>query len=146
MPSEIWEMSELRHLKLTGVINIGDDDDDEHMMRKFVEKELRTISYVGITPTLLKTGFLESIPNVRNMKIYWRAFALPSGAVVDLSHLHKLRTLTCGSQSGEDGRHFLPALRFPCSLKRLTLYRCMIFPVVLTALCALPSESGQLLF
>ncbi|KAH6816733.1 hypothetical protein C2S51_021553 [Perilla frutescens var. frutescens] len=135
VPSEVREMSELKHLKLNKIFNI-----EEGYMIKFVRKKLQTILYVRITPSLMTWGFFESIPNIKNLGLYFPELA-SSSEVVDLTHLHKLQTLRCFSQFNEDTgcRFLLHTLRFPSSLIKLTLFRCVIFGRFMTTLCALPN-------
>ncbi|KAH6808672.1 hypothetical protein C2S51_026455 [Perilla frutescens var. frutescens] len=126
VPSEIWEMAELRHLKLNNGIII-----EEGYMITFVRKKLQTLSnYVWVTGSLMRSGFFESIPNIKNLGLCFRK--LPSSTeVVDLTHLHKLQTLSC--------RFLLQTLIFPSSLRKLHLYECVIFGRFMTTLCALPN-------
>ncbi|KAH6778809.1 hypothetical protein C2S52_010046 [Perilla frutescens var. hirtella] len=140
VPSEIWEMSELRHLKL--VRNIICIKEGNYMI-KFVRKKLQRLSnYVWVTgPLLIRSGFFESIPNIKKLGLYFPE--LPSTTeIVDLTHLHKLQTLRCFSLLiNEDAgcRFLLQKLRFPSSLGKLELYNCVIFGRFMTSLCALPN-------
>ncbi|KAH6808894.1 hypothetical protein C2S51_026677 [Perilla frutescens var. frutescens] len=135
VPSEIWEMSELRHIKLSKVIffEVG-------YMMKHVQKKLQTICYVRLTPSLVWRGFFESIPNIKKLGIYCDIIPFSE---VDLTHLHKLETLRCYSKLrmtlNKHGCRFLPTLRFPSGLKNITIYGCVIFGRVMTTLCALPN-------
>ncbi|KAH6831965.1 hypothetical protein C2S53_019827 [Perilla frutescens var. hirtella] len=133
VPSEIWEMPELRHLKFDAQMYM-----EEGYVIEFVRKKLQTISYwVRITGPLIRRGFFKSIPNIKNLGLYFHE--LPSiTEVVDLTHLHKLQTLrcTCISRLEED---VLQKLRFPSSLRKLTLYKCVIFGRFMRTLCALPN-------
>ncbi|KAH6831898.1 hypothetical protein C2S53_012773 [Perilla frutescens var. hirtella] len=135
MPSEIWEMSELRHLELVGFVILI----EEGYMIKFVREKLQTISYVRINPSLMRRGFLESIPNIKKLGVYFDALEF-SSEVVDLTHLHKLQTLRCYSNLNVDGcRFLLSTLRFPSSLGKLNLGCCVLFGRFMTTLCALPN-------
>ncbi|KAH6831933.1 hypothetical protein C2S53_012808 [Perilla frutescens var. hirtella] len=131
LPSQIWEMSELRHLKLKDTqfwIEYG-------YRKTFVQKKLQTISTVNLDH-LISRGFLGYIPNIKNLGICCRF--LPSSAV-DLRHLHKLQTLKCSFDSPSEGdRSFVATLIFPSSLRKLSLCECAISHKVLTTLCALP--------
>ncbi|KAH6808642.1 hypothetical protein C2S51_026425 [Perilla frutescens var. frutescens] len=133
VPSEIWEMPELRHLKFDAQMYI-----EEGYVIKFVRKKLQTISYwVRITGPLIRRGFFKSIPNIKNLGLYFHE--LPSiTEVVDLTHLHKLQTLRCTCISGLE-EDVLQKLRFPSSLRKLTLYKCVIFGRFMRTLCALPN-------
>ncbi|XP_047965776.1 putative late blight resistance protein homolog R1B-16 [Salvia hispanica] len=129
VPDEIWEMSELRHLWLVTLIEIG-----KGYKIRFVHKKLQMIYFVRITPSLIRNGFFEIIPNIRSLGIYY----LDSPDVeVDLSHLHKLKNLKCFSVLTKDGSCFLNKLRFPCSIRKLVIIDCVVFRSFLTTLCAL---------
>ncbi|KAH6808645.1 hypothetical protein C2S51_026428 [Perilla frutescens var. frutescens] len=135
VPSEIWEMSELRHLKLgMNTIYIKEGN-----WIKFVRKKLQTLSYVWVTGPLIRWGFFEGIPNIKKLGVYFPE--LPSSIeVVDLSHLHKLQTLKFFSELSNDGYRFLlQKLIFPSSLRKLSLCECVIFGRFMTILCALPN-------
>ncbi|KAH6816674.1 hypothetical protein C2S51_021494 [Perilla frutescens var. frutescens] len=136
VPSEIWEMSALTHLKLArSVICI-----EEGYRIKFVQNKLQTIFCVKITGRLIRMGFFESIPNIKKLGLYFPK--LPSSTeVVDLTYLHKLQTLRCSSELNEEAgcRFLLQKLRFPSSLRKLTLFECVIFGRSMTTLCELPN-------
>ncbi|XP_057771685.1 putative late blight resistance protein homolog R1A-10 [Salvia miltiorrhiza] len=132
-PAELWEISELRHLIMLGVyLRIGDD-----YMKKIVLKKLQTIQSVRISPSVIRRGFLESIPNIKSLKIWCEvAGSSAMSEVVDLSHLHKLQSLSWDSFFGQCYVH---ALKFPSTLRELNLRNCVITPAGTTALCALPN-------
>ncbi|KAG6402685.1 hypothetical protein SASPL_134887 [Salvia splendens] len=131
LPSEIWEMSELRHLKLYTTIEIGNGYNIRCACKK-----LQTIYFVRITPSLIRGGFFEIIPNIISLGIYY----IDSPDIeVDLSHLHKLEKLRCESELNKDGSRFLHQLRFPCNIRKLILVGCVVFRSFLTTLCALPN-------
>ncbi|XP_057771679.1 putative late blight resistance protein homolog R1B-16 isoform X1 [Salvia miltiorrhiza] len=126
-PTELWEMSELRHLIILGTrLRIGDD-----YMKKIVLKKLQTLRGVRISPSVIRRGFLESIPNIKSLEIWYEVEGSSGKSeVVDLSHLHKLQTLTWRSSR-------VP--KFPSTLRELNLGDCVITPAATTALCALPN-------
>ncbi|KAH6816734.1 hypothetical protein C2S51_021554 [Perilla frutescens var. frutescens] len=135
VPSEIWEMSELTNFNLVKkMIRI-----EEGYMIEFVREKLQRIRFVRITPSLMSRGFFESIPNIKNLGVYFPELA-SSIEVVDLTHLHKLQTLRCSSELNEEAgcRFLLQKLRFPSSLRKLVLVDCVIFGSVMSSLCALP--------
>ena len=82
LPSEIWEMSELRRLELITLTEIGVE-----CMFRSVHKKLHKIFFVRITPSMIRNGFFESIPNIISLGIH---FEDSPDIEVDLSHLHKL--------------------------------------------------------
>ncbi|KAL1531582.1 putative late blight resistance protein R1B-16 [Salvia divinorum] len=130
-PSEIWEMSELRHLRLDTLIEVG-----KGYEIRFVHKKLQTIYFVWITPSLIRSGFFEIIPNVIRLGIYYED---SPDIEVDLSHLHKLENLRCQSELNKDGSRFLNKLRFPCSIRKLVIVDCVVSRSFLTTLCTLPN-------
>ncbi|KAG6431401.1 hypothetical protein SASPL_109480 [Salvia splendens] len=127
--SELWEMYELRDIKMKGIII-------QIRKIKFDLKKLQTLSTVLITPKLISIGFSERIPNIMRLGIYYED--LPN-IEVDLSHLLKLKILRCQSQLDKDGSRFLHKLRFPSNLRKLTLIRCVVFRSLFTTLCTLPN-------
>ncbi|KAH6816681.1 hypothetical protein C2S51_021501 [Perilla frutescens var. frutescens] len=129
VPSEVWEMSELRHIKLNTIICI-----EEGYMIKFVRKKLQTLCFVYVTPSLMRRGFFESIPNIKYLGVVFGDELASSSEVVDLTHLHKLQTLRFASQAG---CRFL--LIFPSSLRKLSLVNFVIFGRFMRTLCALPN-------
>ena len=58
---------------------------------------------------------------------------------VDLSHLYKLENLRCQSDLNEDGSCFLNKLGFPHSIRKLTIFYCVVFRSFLATLCGLPN-------
>ncbi|XP_057780094.1 putative late blight resistance protein homolog R1A-10 [Salvia miltiorrhiza] len=128
-PAELWEMSELRHLIMLGIYLRIEDD----YMKKIVLKKLQTIWNVKLTPSVIRRGFLESIPNIKSLGIGY--VVKGSCEVVDLSHLHKLQTLSWSLMYWQ----YLHALKFPSSLRELSLVFCVITPAATTALCAIPN-------
>ncbi|XP_057771639.1 putative late blight resistance protein homolog R1B-16 [Salvia miltiorrhiza] len=131
-PAELWEMSELRHLiMLDADLRIEDD-----YMKKIVLKKLQTIRSVRLSPSVIRRGFLESIPNIKSLGIrYDLEGSSGMSEVVDLSHLHKLQTLIWSSL----GDQYLHVPKFPSTLRELSLEFCVITPAATTALCALPN-------
>ncbi|KAI3450840.1 hypothetical protein Pfo_007505 [Paulownia fortunei] len=126
VPSELWEMSELRHIKFKKtVIWI-----ESGYWKNFVQKELQTISATNLYG-LIESNFLGSIPNIKNLGICFDFF--PTG-VVDLSHLHNLQTLKC-MLLGTFGY----ILSFPPSVRKLTLSECDIPPRFMTTIGLLPN-------
>ncbi|KAG6384761.1 hypothetical protein SASPL_153579 [Salvia splendens] len=122
VPSDLWELSELRHVKFSAKFKIKE--------AKFIHKKLQTLSCVLVVPSLIRSGFFETIPNIRKLGIYCEG---SPEIEVDLSHLHKLEKLKC------EGSRFLHKIRVPCNLGKLTLVGCVVFQSLLTTLCALPN-------
>ncbi|KAL0388822.1 UNVERIFIED_CONTAM: putative late blight resistance proteinR1B-8 [Sesamum radiatum] len=117
LPSEIWQMPELRHIKFrNSYISI-----DREYQIPFVHDKLQTISVMDAA-LLISSNNLGSIPNIKNLGIYsW----LPPRNVIDLSLLPKLETLKfsdfCLIDHGD-----LSKVIFPPSIRKLTLRWCKI--------------------
>ena len=86
VPCELWEISQLRHLKLIRKFKIKETT--------FVHKKLKMLSRVWVLPSLNRSGFFETIPNIRKLGIYYED---SPEIEIDLSHLHKLENLKCQS-------------------------------------------------
>ncbi|KAH6806967.1 hypothetical protein C2S51_028075 [Perilla frutescens var. frutescens] len=127
VPSEVLEMSELRHLKLDTVIII-----EEGYLNKKIKEKLQKLNMVTCNPLFFKT-----IPNIKKLGMYCDKIAYDE--VVDLSHLHKLETLKCEFDFYGAGVFTMARARLPFSLRKLTLIECAIFDRVLKTLCALPN-------
>ncbi|XP_047962102.1 putative late blight resistance protein homolog R1A-10 [Salvia hispanica] len=127
--SGIWEVSELRHIKLKTLIRV-----EEGYKMKLVHKKLQTLYHIRITPSLIRSGFFAMIPNIIKLGIN---YVHSPCIVVDLSRLHKLESLRCQSDLKRDGRHFLQKLRLPCSLRKLNVAHCVLFRSFLKTLCGL---------
>ncbi|XP_047948745.1 putative late blight resistance protein homolog R1B-16 [Salvia hispanica] len=112
VPSELWDMHELIHIKFKETVfkirNI-----------KFDLKKLQTLYTVRVTPKLISSGFFERIPNIIRLGIYYED---SPNIVVDLSHLHKLEILYCNSELDKDADETnFPKLRelFVCDCYKL---------------------------
>lgn len=130
LPSEIWEMSELRHVKVkkpTIWIDSGN-------MKTLVHEKLQTICTTSLYD-LIEGNVLRRIPNIKNLRT--SSPISPSG-LVDLRHLHKLETLKCTSWFSPSARTFLSSLRLP-PVRKLTLSECTIPSKFMETLCSLPT-------
>ncbi|XP_057772137.1 putative late blight resistance protein homolog R1A-10 isoform X2 [Salvia miltiorrhiza] len=125
-PTELWEMYELRHLITLRTCLMMKED----YVTKTVLKKLQTIQTVHLTPSMISGGFLESIPNIEKLGIFYYG-----SEVVDLTHLHKLKALMWCSDYGT----LIRRLKYPSTLRKLTLNCGLMSPVAMTALCALPN-------
>lgn len=118
-------MPELRHLKVHPLIDVEDG-----AMMDFVHEKLHTVVFVRVTPSLLRSGFFDSIPNIRRLGMFFEGEL--SSSVFDFSHLHRLRTLRCSNS-------YLLSTVFPSNIRKLFLSHCDMSPAVSMSLCALPS-------
>ncbi|KAL3812685.1 hypothetical protein ACJIZ3_013953 [Penstemon smallii] len=109
VPSEIWEMTQLRHFKTKGIWEIETGSN-----KNIVHEKLQTLSTVYQSKSLI-----ETTPNLIELRIM--SF---DNMAIDLSCLHKLEKLKCCMLGG------LPSClsRLTCSpsLKNLTLKKCVI--------------------
>ncbi|KAL1546803.1 putative late blight resistance protein R1B-16 isoform X1 [Salvia divinorum] len=128
-PFELWQLSELRNLNISGLELLRDED-----MKYGVLKKLQMVSIVFLTDSVIRNGFFKRIPNIMMLGI---DDFLRTSMTIDLSHLHKLEILRCTSGSFGECSHYLPRVRFPCNIRKLFLGICVINPGVLTTLCAL---------
>ncbi|XP_057773787.1 putative late blight resistance protein homolog R1A-3 [Salvia miltiorrhiza] len=126
-PPDLWEMSELRHLISLGACLVIRD----YYLKKPVLMKLQTMWYVTLCASEIG-DFLERIPNIE--KLLFSADGPELSEVVDFTHLHKLQTLSWRSFN-----KFLCRFKFPSTLRKLSLMSCVITPVAMTALCALPN-------
>ncbi|KAK4405536.1 putative late blight resistance proteinR1B-12 [Sesamum angolense] len=109
LPSEIWEMPELRHIKFKKTrINI-----DDAYRKKNVQRKLQTISCTTLDQ-LIDCNLLGNIPNIKNLGIH-----SANTIHVDLSHLHRLEILKCSARKWS--RTSISKLNFPPSIRKLTL-------------------------
>ncbi|XP_057773793.1 putative late blight resistance protein homolog R1A-10 [Salvia miltiorrhiza] len=125
IPSEIWEMPELRCLKLKG-----------STMRysggriSSVRGKMQTISTLQLH-MLLEIDFFTSFPNMRSLEL--DSVGYDSESALDLRHLHKLEKLVCSSRFPSTG-HLLHNLRLPLTMRKLTLNKCAIPPEFMSTL------------
>ncbi|XP_047951645.1 putative late blight resistance protein homolog R1B-8 [Salvia hispanica] len=126
--SELWRISELRHIRLVMTIF-------EIQEIQFDLKKLQTLFHAWVTPKLISSGFFKRIPNIIRLGIYCED---SPNIEVDLSHLRKLEKLSCQSNLNHDGSRFLRNLRLPFHLRKLSLLECVVFEILLSTLCALP--------
>ncbi|XP_057772103.1 putative late blight resistance protein homolog R1A-10 [Salvia miltiorrhiza] len=108
LPAEIWQMTELRHVKFGGAYISGVGYSD------WILEKLQTISSIGFP----SVKFLGRIPNIKYLGI-------TSSRCSDLFHLHKLETLKFSCFRG-DPRVSISGLRLPPSVRNLSLTRCEI--------------------
>ncbi|XP_057772101.1 putative late blight resistance protein homolog R1B-16 [Salvia miltiorrhiza] len=129
VPSEIWEMPELRCLKLKGstmhYAGYG---------RRFIQEKMQTISTIQLH-RLIDIDFFSSFPNIESLGL--DTVGYESGSAVDLLHLQKLERLRCSSYLPSTG-DFLGNLLLPPSLRKLTLIECAIPGEFMKTLSQLP--------
>ncbi|KAL2229735.1 putative late blight resistance protein homolog R1B-16 [Sesamum indicum] len=130
LPSEIWEMPELRHIKFRNSrISIY-----SVYQIPFVHEKLQTISAMSAN-VLIDSNILGSVPNIKNLGIYsW----IPPRTVVDLSLLPKLETLKFSDFCLIDHGH-LSEVIFPPSVIKLALRSCTITWEFIKSIGSLPN-------
>ncbi|KZV56499.1 hypothetical protein F511_22307 [Dorcoceras hygrometricum] len=140
LPTEIWEIPHLRHLKkVRGDFYLPDppSTNSKNGRRDIFElKNLQTLS--TIRNFRCTEEVLRRIPNLKKLGITYRL--IPDGIEWDyyelynLVHLRNLESFTLESPWDE-----LPQnLCFPCSLKKLTLKQCILSWEYLTVVGSLP--------
>ncbi|KAG6422760.1 hypothetical protein SASPL_113141 [Salvia splendens] len=128
-PCELWQLSELRNLKVYGFELLKNEE-----MNYCVMKKLQMISDTKITKEASTwDGFFKSIPNVKKLAIN-DEFRSASKAI-DLSDLHKLEILRCSYMITSSNCR--SQVIFPCKIRKLVLFKCVINSRVLSSLCAL---------
>ncbi|KAL1561257.1 putative late blight resistance protein R1A-10 [Salvia divinorum] len=121
VPCELWQLSELRNLKVAGFELLKDEE-----MNYSVLKNLQMISADVAKYAIYLDGFLESVPNIKKLEIYYDLQV--TSMVIDLSQLRKLEILTCYNwRNISPTEHYLYChfkVIFPCNIKKLHLWRC----------------------
>ncbi|KAL0341440.1 UNVERIFIED_CONTAM: putative late blight resistance proteinR1A-10 [Sesamum calycinum] len=118
LPNEIWEMPQLRHIK---VETMSLPDPIVTQGSTTILENLQTLSHIlnfRCTPEVL-----ERIPNVKRLKISYsdNMDEWPNYCLHNLAYLHKLESLRLLSSIV-----LLKDTAFPQSLKKLSLVRCRI--------------------
>ncbi|KAL1561293.1 putative late blight resistance protein R1B-16 [Salvia divinorum] len=133
-PAELWKLSDLRYLKVRGIKLLTDEE-----MNYGVLKKLQRISlYPSEKEATTWDGFLKSIPNIKKLSI--DDDLRTTSTAIDLSHLHSLEILRCGSMrtiSSPDGFGCRFRVIFPCNIRKLVLFECEINSGAWGTLCAL---------
>ncbi|KAL3849170.1 hypothetical protein ACJIZ3_011052 [Penstemon smallii] len=128
LPSEVWEMTQLRHIKSKEAGIWCRPSNDENV----IQENLQTLSNVqmfGLTEDLLR-----KFPNLKKLGLFCD---VELNRHICIDFLYKLETLKCSSDWSPATRGFLNCLSFPVSLRKLTLRFCRI-P------CGLMSVVGRL--
>ncbi|XP_073125295.1 putative late blight resistance protein homolog R1C-3 [Henckelia pumila] len=139
LPAEIWEMPQLRHLKReVGVFHLPDPPSTNIENGRgdiIVLKNLQTL--YKIRNFKCTDEVVDRIPNLKKLGITYQRFSRGIGwdyhEVYNLSILHNLESLIFDSYE-----NVLRNLRFPQSLKKLTLERCGVPWEDLTVVGTLP--------
>ncbi|KAL3848632.1 hypothetical protein ACJIZ3_010514 [Penstemon smallii] len=118
LPSEVWEMTELRHIKSkeTCIWYYPKDGKIQPLQDKL--QTLSNLQMYGFTNQVV-----GKIPNIRKLGLYCN---VSMQSVIDLASLQKLETLKCSSDLSLTTRDFLSYLTFPPCLQKLTLSFCRI--------------------
>lgn len=124
MPSETWEMTELRHLKAWGIDLPDIPDVQGEGTNRYILKGIQTLS--KIINFRCTQEIVTRIPNLKTLRIeYYDDVGRSSQYVNNLVYLSKLESLHCEFDFGMND-HILRNLAFPLSLKQLVLMGCHI--------------------
>ncbi|XP_073125709.1 putative late blight resistance protein homolog R1A-3 [Henckelia pumila] len=137
LPAEIWEMRQLRHLKIEdGVFNLPDPPTSNSRGDIIVLKNLQTL--YKIRNFRCTDEMVHRIPNLKKLGISWQFtvfFKWDYDEVYNLSRLSNLESLFVKT----DDYLLVPQdLRFLQSLKKLSLERCGVSWKDLTMVGTLP--------
>ncbi|KAI3463672.1 hypothetical protein Pfo_020335 [Paulownia fortunei] len=121
LPDEIWQMPQLRHIKIKNVCLCDPPDAQMDDQNVIVLENLQTLSTVE--DFRCTEQVFKRIPNLKKLGITYgyRLEELGSYCLSNLVRFHKLESLvlTCYAK-------LLGNIVFPSSLKKLTLRNCMI--------------------
>ncbi|KAL0319033.1 UNVERIFIED_CONTAM: putative late blight resistance proteinR1A-3 [Sesamum angustifolium] len=125
LPSEIWEMTQLRHLKFEKIV-LRDPPRQSHSQDSCVLENLYTLS--SLENFRVTEEVVRRVPNIRKLKIAYvnslLGWKLSNYCLENLARLSKLESLTwdvysCQKVPTED-------FAFPLSLKKLCLRGCRL--------------------
>ncbi|KAL0417164.1 UNVERIFIED_CONTAM: putative disease resistance RPP13-like protein 3 [Sesamum latifolium] len=119
LPSDIWEMSQLRHL------NAKNCTLRDPLINRFEGKDSIVLENLS---TLSSRGFrcseevINRIPNLKKLKSSYYSYTADDSCycLSNLAHLNKLESLSLEYYS------LLEDIAFPASLKKLSLFKCKI--------------------
>ncbi|KAG8372161.1 hypothetical protein BUALT_Bualt12G0037700 [Buddleja alternifolia] len=122
-PSEIWQMSQLRHLYLWKLC-LPDPPSVEEEKSVVVLRNLRTL--LRIKNFKCGEDVVNRIPNIKNLRVFYKGPDEGSGreSLINLGRLTKLESFFCTFNSTE--MPFLQNITFPHSLRKLTLMRTFL--------------------
>ncbi|XP_075519560.1 putative late blight resistance protein homolog R1A-3 [Primulina tabacum] len=121
LPSEIWEMPNLRHIEINEAILPDPPRARGPNMntRSHYLHNLQTLFTVR-NFRCNNTNVLERIPNLKKLKINWEDGSTYYNHLNNLAHLQELESLSCTCS----GEILLGNRAFPDSIKKLTLNGC----------------------
>ncbi|KAL0436722.1 UNVERIFIED_CONTAM: putative late blight resistance proteinR1B-8 [Sesamum radiatum] len=132
VPSEIWEMPQLRHIDIMLAVLPEPTDAQDTIT---ILENLQTLSMIHNFRCTKEV--VERIPNLKNLKCSYNFDNLeewPYYCLHNLSCLHKLESLTFTAQDFS-----LESITFPISLKKLILSDCRIPWKDMTIIGSLPN-------
>ncbi|KAL3839622.1 hypothetical protein ACJIZ3_024213 [Penstemon smallii] len=130
LPSQVWEMTQLRHIKSKKACIWYCPGNRKNVIQEDLQT-LTNIQLCGVTNEVL-----EKFPNLKKLGVFCNVTLYD---VFDLASLHKLETLKCSSDWSMVTRDFLSYLTFPPSLNKLTLSLCKIPLRFMATLGSLPN-------
>ncbi|KAG8372156.1 hypothetical protein BUALT_Bualt12G0037200 [Buddleja alternifolia] len=123
-PSEIWQMSQLRHLYLWKLC-LPDPPSVEEEKSVVVLRNLRTL--LRIKNFKCGEDVVNRIPNIKKLRVFYEGPDEGSGrdSLINLGRLTKLESFSCTFDSIK--MPFLQSITFPHSLRKLTLKYIYIY-------------------
>ncbi|XP_073156831.1 putative late blight resistance protein homolog R1B-16 [Henckelia pumila] len=124
MPPEIWEMTQLRHVKSNFGTHLPDIPPAEGSTNNIILENMQTLWKINNFRCVQEV--VKRIPNLKTLSlVYYDDVGLSSQYVNNLVCLAKLESLHCHFDFGPND-HNLRNLAFPPSLKQLVLMGCHI--------------------
>ncbi|KAL9170797.1 hypothetical protein ABFS82_04G169800 [Erythranthe guttata] len=132
-PREIWMMLQLRHLEF----------DKIYLLEPPPSGDLQTTlpnlqTFFKILNLELSEELCMTIPNVKKLKLKYRDFSAEKYHLYNLDLLHKLESLSCFFQEAPKWGDLVQNLKFPSSLKKLSLRNSNLRWEDLTVIGSLP--------
>ncbi|KAL7115260.1 hypothetical protein ACP275_04G173300 [Erythranthe tilingii] len=138
-PSEIWEMTQLRHLEIKEIF-LPDPPPSSDGQDAFVLRNLQTL--LKVVNLKLSEKVCKRIPNVKKLKMKYDDFSCSPSCdycLNNLNRLKKLESLSCYFREMPKGGDFLQNITFPSSLKKLVLSNTNLHWEDLTMIGSLPN-------
>lgn len=141
-PSEIWEMSQLRHVEFDWIFLQNPSNVTPRGGDVFILRDLQTLS--EIANFRFTEDIVRRIPNIKKLKVSYDDY--PDGwshyfCLNNLGSLSKLESLACiflSEKKSNHGHILRHSLAFPLSLKKLRLHDSCLLWEDMTIIGSLP--------